>query len=224
MKMTKEQFIEKYAQRNTAIHCNTKEKNERFLQLCKSFNIGIGDITTSSWNSYGSNMCYDIEGGEVYYAPINYYPEENYTIIPFEIEFTLSDLETGYKLTLRNGEILFYVKDFMRAFDECGHFIFIRDYDENFKRSNISNSSLDIIKVEDQDGSILYQEKRQRAKKDANYLFVDSDGIITEEEDLYIQCDDRRFEIGNYFLHHERELAEQYQKEQLELLEKYKNR
>ena len=106
--MTKREFDLKYRSEKVAVHCDTEEKAMAFLSLAKSFGYKWVDteddsIVNTYWESHKSRTCYDIEeDDDIMFAYTDYYKDEGYKIIPFELDepketFNIGDMVT-YKL------------------------------------------------------------------------------------------------------------------------------
>ena len=50
---------------------------------------------------------------------------------------------------------------------------------------------------------------RKRAREDESYLYIETDGVVTEEEDEGTPFDDKNYNLGNYYLLEELEQAEE---------------
>ena len=50
---------------------------------------------------------------------------------------------------------------------------------------------------------------RKRAREDESYLYIETDGVVTEEEDEGTPFDDKNYNLGNYYLLSERAQAEE---------------
>lgn len=50
---------------------------------------------------------------------------------------------------------------------------------------------------------------RKRAREDESYLYIETDGVVIEEEDEGTPFDDKNYNLGNYYLLEEREQAEE---------------
>lgn len=50
---------------------------------------------------------------------------------------------------------------------------------------------------------------RKRAREDESYLYIETDGVVTEEEDEGTPFDDKNYNLGNYYLLEELDQAEE---------------
>jgi len=81
--MTKEQFDEMYLHK--AVHCDTLEKAEKFLQLAHSFGYRGSNYV---WEVFGNSTCYYIfENGYIDYSYKNWCLNKGYKVVGYQPEF-----------------------------------------------------------------------------------------------------------------------------------------
>lgn len=84
--MNKEEFLEKYERK--AVHCDTEEKANEFLELCDKFDIKWYDEHKATefnyWACLENKTCYDLKKGCVDIGSLNWYKSNNYEIIEFQ--------------------------------------------------------------------------------------------------------------------------------------------
>lgn len=61
---------------------------------------------------------------------------------------------------------------------------------------------------------------RKRAREDESYLYIETDGVVTEEEDEGTPFDDKNYNLGNYYLLEEREQAKKMQRQSEQFLKR----
>ena len=117
--MTKQEFDLKYCGERVAVHCDTEEKAKAFLSLAKSvgykWNTG-GDLEkTTNWcvnkklTIYALN--YIEEGFMVFGSISGYVKDNNYKIIPFELNepygYAIEDTPSPMKETFKVGDVVY---------------------------------------------------------------------------------------------------------------------
>ncbi|MCK9576136.1 MAG: hypothetical protein M0R51_09435 [Clostridia bacterium] len=102
--MNKEEFIKKYE--NKAVHCDTKEKANEFLELADSFRFrwhgGDSLVFNNRWADEKENTCYECKNGDCVYSSIDYYKTTNYEIIEYGLENNKLTIEYTDKEDLQN--------------------------------------------------------------------------------------------------------------------------
>ena len=74
---------------NIAIHCDTLEKSEKFIEYIKSQKYiwhGFSLFGYTCWDNYKENTCYYLScsGNSIQYSSINHFAEIGYEIIKFD--------------------------------------------------------------------------------------------------------------------------------------------
>ena len=86
--MTKQQFDDLYL--GKAVHCDTEEKANKFLELAHGFGYKWRDKTSLLGNNYWDNLrydtCYKVNSYVITYANVDLYKKSGYTIVKFELE------------------------------------------------------------------------------------------------------------------------------------------
>lgn len=101
--MTKQEFDEKYVGCTTRVHCPTKELNDEFIDLARSF----GYTRSDKWKDYEHNICYNVVDNLC--GAIEYYVRCDYNIVEFKSlkEESMKDLrdllEIGRVVETRDG-------------------------------------------------------------------------------------------------------------------------
>ena len=60
MKMTKQQFEDKYVGKDLLVTCHTKKLNDEFLELGRSFGYCNFTKESGGWSTYGEQTCYHL--------------------------------------------------------------------------------------------------------------------------------------------------------------------
>ena len=132
-----------------AVHCKTeKEANQFCKQMEEHGMIWINgrSYSENNWTDYKENTCYSAFRC---YSSLEYYKsDEDYTILEWSdyMDFTLSDLESGMTIELRDGERFIVVNEICYSLN--GEYITLGSYDDNLK-SRLGVLSCDIVKVYD---------------------------------------------------------------------------
>lgn len=128
--MTKQEFDEKYVGCTTRVHCPTKELNDEFIDLARSF----GYTRSDKWKDYEHNICYNVVDNLC--GAIEYYVRCDYNIVEFKSlkEESMKDLrdllKVGRVVETIDGEMGFLLEDrilYSEGWDD------LRRFDEDLK-------------------------------------------------------------------------------------------
>ena len=109
--MTKQEFDSLYVGDPTRVHCSTKELNDEFIKLARSFGYTIKD----NWDWYKNEVCYNVAWN--FSSSITFYTQQDYDVVEFKSlkEESMKDLrdllEVGRVVETRDGCIGFVSKD-----------------------------------------------------------------------------------------------------------------
>lgn len=82
-------FMEKFKKGGIAVNCSTEEKAKAFLKACKEEGLewypGMDLERTTFYNKYGTNTCYECQGNGVLYCDFEYFKNEGFTVVSFDV-------------------------------------------------------------------------------------------------------------------------------------------
>lgn len=180
MGLTKEQFDKLYVGENLAVHCNTEDKANEFLELADMFGYkwytGKRYTKFNQWSSHKVNTCYRLHSGD--YGRLRYYYDvmcirvvsypQHSTLLK---EFTKSDLKSGDKVVYRDEEELFVLIETQSLHDSKSGYQdgYLSSYDEFLKHK--VHMKRDIMKV--YRDNILIWERAEEPQKTAQQIEIE---------------------------------------------------
>lgn len=115
--MTKQQFDDLYL--GKAVHCDTKEKANKFLELAHGVGYSWGNFRSlldfNYYYEYKEETCYKVNGYGFSYADVEFYKEDCITIVKFELEPIEETFNVGDVVYDESGERVEIVEYFYRV-------------------------------------------------------------------------------------------------------------
>lgn len=138
------------------MNCKTELEAKNFCAFMaangKVWSNGENYCSNNNWGTYKANTCYNFNTN--FYASIEFYIEEGYTILNYsdfdwsDNNFTKSDLRTGDFVVLRNGDVACVLLKYNLLLEKNSWYD-LGEYNDNLEdfHSFVNFSDYDIMKV-----------------------------------------------------------------------------
>lgn len=164
--MTKEQFDKLYVGNEIAVHCDTKKKAIKFLELANNFgykwNSGDSLREKANYDRYREETCYTLPMGQ--FCTEEFYKQKNYKIVKFQPS-PKDLLEDGFRVVYRDGVERYVFRRTKTLHDKWGNVaISLDNFDDELK--NKDNSSVwSIMKIYNREDELIWEREEKSIKE-----------------------------------------------------------